>query len=46
MFELCLENEQGSANSFSQDSVINSIGEPKYNLDEEVTFAVYFRYYE
>ena len=29
--------------SFSRDSVINSLDEFKYSLEEEVTFAMYFR---
>ena len=40
------ESDQGSSNSFSQDSVVNSIGEFSYKPDEEVTFAAYFRRYE
>ena len=40
------ENDPGSANIFSRDSVINSLGEFLYNPDEEVTFEVYFRRYE
>ena len=47
MFELLvLKKDQGNANSFSQDSVINSIGEFKYSSEEDVTFAEYFRHYE
>ena len=47
MFELLvLKKEQSNAKSYSQDSVINSIGEFKYCSEEEVTFAVYFRHYE
>ena len=41
-----MKKEQGSANSFVQDSVINSICEFKYSSKEEVTFAVYFHRYE
>ena len=37
------ENDPGNSNIFSQDSVINSIGEFVYKPDEEVTFGKYFR---
>ena len=39
------ENDSGSSNMFSQDSVSNSIGEFVYKPDE-VTFKEYFRRYE
>ena len=40
------ENDPGTSNIFSQDSVINSIGEFVYKPDEEVILGVYFRRYE
>ena len=40
------ENNPGSSNIFSLDSVIKSIGEFVYKPDEEVTFGAYFRRYE
>ena len=41
LLEKCLrESDQGNSNSFSQDSVINSIGEFRYR-PEESTFAAY-----
>lgn len=40
------ENDPSSSNIFSQDSVINSIGEFLYKPDEEVTLGVYFQRYE
>ena len=47
MFEiLVLKKEQDNANSFPNDSVINSNGKFKYNPEEEVTFLAYFRHYE
>ena len=36
------ENDPDRSNIFSQDSVINSIGEFVYNPNEEVTFGAYF----
>ena len=36
------ENDPGSSNIFSQNSVINTIGEFVYKPDEEVTFGAYF----
>ena len=41
-----LKKEQGSANSFSQDSVINSSGELKNSREEKVTFTTYFHCYK
>ena len=47
MFKLfVLKKEQGNANSFSQDSVINSIGEFIYSPEEDVSFVAHFRRYE
>ena len=47
MFELLvLKKEQGNANSFSQDSVTNSVDEFKYSSEKEVIFAAYFRLYK
>ena len=40
------ENHPGNSNIFSQDSVINSIGEFLYKPDEQVTFREYIRRYE
>ena len=37
------ENDPDSSNIFSQDSVINSIGEFLYKTDEEISFGAYFR---
>ena len=42
----CWKNEQGSTNSFLQDSVINSISKSKYSSEERVMFVVYFHHYE
>ena len=38
--------DQSTANSFSQDSVINPVGKFKYNQEEEVTFVAYPHHYE
>ena len=42
---LTKENDSGNLNIFSQESVINSVGEYIYK-PEEVTFEAYFRRYE
>ena len=40
------ENDPGNLNIFSQESVINSVGEFIYKREGEVTFQAYFRRYE
>ena len=40
------KKKHGNTNSFIQDLVINSVGQFKYNPEEEVTFVTYFRHYE
>ena len=40
------QNDSGNLNIFSQESVINSVGEFIYKPEKEVTFEAYFREYE
>ena len=47
MFELLvLKKEQVKANSFSWDTVINSVGEFMSSHEKKVTFVTYFHPYE
>ena len=43
---LIKENNPGNLNIFSQELVINSVGEFIYKPEEKVTFEAYFRRYE
>lgn len=45
IIELCMTSKSNENMSFfsSQDSIVNAIGEFKYNTDEEVTYIAYDR---
>ena len=43
---LTKENDPGNFNIFSQESIINSVGEFIYKKEEELTFKAYFRRYK